>query len=69
MEWTPSFQVAFEEAKAALVAAVPLHYPYADAELSLHVNASSLHIGAVLQQYHGQLFSASGLLLQEAVLG
>ncbi len=47
LEWSSVLQVAFEVAKAALAAAMPLHHPDDSAKLSLHVNASSLHIGSV----------------------
>jgi transposase InsO family protein len=48
--WTPAMTTAFQAAKAALAAAVPLHFPDPNAELSLAVDASDSHVGAVLQQ-------------------
>jgi len=55
LSWSPQLQTAFEAAKAALVAAVPLHHPDVSAQLSLHVDASGSSIGGVLQQAHGRL--------------
>jgi len=52
--WSTDQQTAFEAAKAALIAAVPLHHPDSSAALSLHTDASSTWIGGVLQQAHGQ---------------
>jgi transposase InsO family protein len=48
--WTPAMVTAFEAAKHALTAAVPLHFPDPEAELSMAVDASDSHVGAVLQQ-------------------
>ena len=48
--WSSALQTAFDAAKAALVAAVPLLHPDASAVLSLAVDPSSSHVGAVLQQ-------------------
>jgi RNase H-like domain found in reverse transcriptase/Reverse transcriptase (RNA-dependent DNA polymerase)/Integrase zinc binding domain/Integrase core domain len=53
LSWTPAMVTAFDEAKAALAAAVPLHFPDPDAELSMAVDASDSHVGAVLQQRRG----------------
>jgi transposase InsO family protein len=67
--WTEECQAAFVEAKRALSAATTLVHPDAEAELSLATDASSSHVGAVLQQrtrsgwaplayYSKKLFSA-----------
>ena len=48
--WTPSLDAAFSAAKAALSAATPLVHPSPSAEISLAVDASASHVGAVLQQ-------------------
>jgi Reverse transcriptase (RNA-dependent DNA polymerase)/RNase H-like domain found in reverse transcriptase len=53
LQWTPAMLSAFEAAKQALVSAVPLHFPDPEAELSLAVDASDSHVGAVLQQRRG----------------
>jgi len=49
-EWGPEQDVAFQEAKKALAAATTLAHPLADAVLSLAVDASATHVGAVLHQ-------------------
>jgi hypothetical protein len=51
LEWKPA--AAFEAAKAALAAAVPLAYPAPNAVLSLATDASDTHVGGVLQQLAG----------------
>jgi hypothetical protein len=51
--WPPAAAAAFEAAKAALVAAVPLAHPAPDAVLSLATDASDTHVGGVLQQLQG----------------
>jgi Reverse transcriptase (RNA-dependent DNA polymerase)/RNase H-like domain found in reverse transcriptase len=51
--WTPAMITAFEAAEHALTAAVPLHFPDPEAELSMAVDASDSHVGAVLQQRRG----------------
>jgi transposase InsO family protein len=53
LQWSPAMTAAFEAAKQALVAAVPLHFPDPEAELSMAVDASDSHVGAVLQQRRG----------------
>jgi hypothetical protein len=50
LQWTPERQAAFQAAKAALIAAVPLHHPDPAAALSLATDASDTYVGAVLQQ-------------------
>jgi len=54
LAWSDEAATAFEAAKAALVAAVPLSHPSPLAKLSLSVDASDSHVGAVLQQRSGQ---------------
>jgi transposase InsO family protein len=51
--WTQEMLDSFQAAKAALAAAVPLHFPDPAANLSLAVDASGSHVGAVLQQQSG----------------
>ena len=48
--WSTEMQAAFEAAKAAVCGAVELAHPEAGQELSLVVDASGTHVGAVLQQ-------------------
>jgi len=55
LQWTEHHQQAFEAAKAALAAAVPLSHPAREAVLALYTDASSTHIGGVLQQKVGQV--------------
>jgi RNase H-like domain found in reverse transcriptase/Reverse transcriptase (RNA-dependent DNA polymerase) len=50
VEWTADRLAAVEAAKQAVDAAVHLSHPVAGAELGLFVDASSEHVGAVLQQ-------------------
>jgi cleavage and polyadenylation specificity factor subunit 1 len=50
VEWNPERSVAVEAAKQAVAAAVHLAHPVAGAELGLFVDASSEHMGAVLNQ-------------------
>lgn len=50
LTWTPEMQTAFETAKATLAAATCLAHPVPNATLSLVCDASSSHVGAVLQQ-------------------
>ena len=50
LTWTPTMQHAFDAAKSALAAAVPLQHPLPSASLTLAVDASADHVGAVLQQ-------------------
>ena len=50
MQWSGEMAKAFETAKRALAAAVSLDHPQAGAALSLAVDASDAHVGAVLQQ-------------------
>jgi hypothetical protein len=48
--WTAKMQSAFAAAKAALIRSVCLIHPTPGAELALHVDTSTKHIGAALQQ-------------------
>ena len=41
---------AFQEAKSALTSATWLQHPHPEARVALHVDASTSHVGAVLQQ-------------------
>jgi Reverse transcriptase (RNA-dependent DNA polymerase)/RNase H-like domain found in reverse transcriptase len=50
LEWTADMATAFQLAKQALADACPLDHPSATAELSLATDASSTHVGGVLQQ-------------------
>jgi hypothetical protein len=50
LEWSDACQNAFLQAKSAIIKAVPLAHPSASAVLSLATDASSSHVGAVLQQ-------------------
>jgi len=47
-------EAAFHAAKAALAAAMPLDHPIPAADVSLAVDASATHVGAVLQQRCGR---------------
>jgi hypothetical protein len=50
LAWSEQMLNAFGESKKAIVAAVELAHPAAAAEIFLAVDASSSHVGAVLQQ-------------------
>ena len=50
-KWSESMSAAFSAAKQALVSASTLIHPDPSAQLSLAVDASDSHIGAVLQQF------------------
>jgi hypothetical protein len=50
LEWSAAAAEAFQAAKSALVAAVPLSHPAPGATISLAVDASDSHVGGVLQQ-------------------
>jgi hypothetical protein len=50
LEWTISAQVAFQNAKRLLAAAVPLQHPAPNAELSLATDASDTQIRGVMQK-------------------
>jgi hypothetical protein len=50
VEWSPAMRAAFNKAKEAVAAATLLAHPVAGAELALAVDASDVHVGAVLQQ-------------------
>ena len=49
--WTPSMQQAFQSVKEAVCDAVVLEHPVPGARLSLAVNASATHVGAVFQHF------------------
>ena len=51
INWTVESESSFDEAKLSLASAVLLHHPHPIAPLSLAVDASNTHIGAVLQQF------------------
>jgi hypothetical protein len=55
LEWppAPATTAAFEAAKTALVAAVPLAHPAPNIVLSLATDASDTHVGGLLQQLAG----------------
>ena len=53
LQWTEEMAAAFLASKAAMIAAAELAHPVEGAELSLAVDASGSHVGAVLQQMHG----------------
>jgi RNase H-like domain found in reverse transcriptase len=54
VQWSAAMAAAFQAAKAALQAVALLEHPTAEADLSLVTDASSSHLGAVLQQrLHG----------------
>ena len=50
IKWTPDMEEAFISSKAALYNSVELAHPDSQAQLSLAVDASESHVGAVLQQ-------------------
>ena len=50
LSWTPQMTFAFQEAKLALTSATWLQHPHPEAHVALHVDASTSHMGAVLQQ-------------------
>jgi cleavage and polyadenylation specificity factor subunit 1 len=50
VDWTAGMEVAFTAAKEALAHTTVLAHPSQGAEMSLMVDASDLHVGAVLQQ-------------------
>ena len=50
LQWTPEMMAAFEASKAAMVNVAELVHPVEGAELSLAVDASATHVGAVAQQ-------------------
>ena len=50
LEWLPAMGGAFNNIKAALMQSVCLAFPLDNAELSLAIDASATHVGAVLQQ-------------------
>jgi transposase InsO family protein len=49
--WTDQMKAAFQASKDALCAATELAHPLPGAEISVAVDASSTHVGAVLQQH------------------
>jgi hypothetical protein len=60
LPWTPDMETAFADAKAALVAAVPLAHRLSGAVLALATDASDTHVRAVLQQQVGQHWQPLG---------
>ena len=54
LTWTEDMAAAFKRGKEAIVAAVELAHPDPAAVLSLAVDASDSHVGAVLQQQKGR---------------
>jgi len=50
LDWQAAHSAAFAAAKAQLAAAVPLFHPAPGSQLALCTDASSSHLGAVLQQ-------------------
>ena len=50
LTWSPEMQTAFETAKSALASTVPLTHPSPSADVSLVTDASTTHVGALLQQ-------------------
>ena len=50
LQWSPTLEKAFVEAKAALSSATCLAHPHPQATLALHVDASASHVGAALHQ-------------------
>jgi hypothetical protein len=67
LSWPPEAAAAFTQAKAALIAAVPLSHPAPRATLSLAVDASDSHVGGGLTAAGRPLMAAPGLLLSQAV--
>ena len=55
--WTKEMDSAFQQGKKAIADAVELAHPSATADLSLAVDASETHIGAVLQQHYSNNIS------------
>jgi len=53
LDWSEEMVAAFEASKAAMCTAAELAHPVEGAELSLAVDASGTHVGAVLQQRVG----------------
>jgi RNase H-like domain found in reverse transcriptase len=53
VDWSPEREAVFVAAKEKVAAATMLAHPVAGAELALAVDASDLHVGAVLQQREG----------------
>ena len=51
-KWSQPMSEAFSAAKQALVSSTALIHPNPSAQLSLAVDASDTHVGAVLQQFH-----------------
>jgi hypothetical protein len=49
--WMSEMQFSFDQAKALLASAVPLHHPHPSTTLSLATDASYSHVGAVMQQF------------------
>merc|ERR1711911_48706 len=51
LDWSPSMEQAFNAAKTSLANAAELEHPQADFPISLMVDASGSHVGAVLQHF------------------
>jgi hypothetical protein len=54
--WKDDMRAAFDASKQALCAATELAHPLPGAQISLAVDASSTHVGAVLQQHEPGIF-------------
>jgi Reverse transcriptase (RNA-dependent DNA polymerase)/RNase H-like domain found in reverse transcriptase len=68
VQWSAAMEAAFQAAKAALQATALLEHPASGADLSLVTDASSSHLGAVLQQRRpGGRVATVRVLLAEAV--
>jgi hypothetical protein len=50
LTWSPEMQAAFEGSKEALAKTTLLSHPLPQAKLSLAVDASATHVGALLKQ-------------------
>jgi cleavage and polyadenylation specificity factor subunit 1 len=59
-DWTPEMDNAFVQAKLALTTAATLRHPNPSADLSVAVDASAHHVGAVLQQREGSDWAPLG---------
>jgi hypothetical protein len=60
LPWKPDMETAFADAKATLVAGVPLAHPLPGAVLALATDASDTHVRAVLQQQVGRHWQPLG---------
>jgi hypothetical protein len=57
LTWGPQEDAAFQAAKQALCSAASLVHPDPQAAISLAVDASDKHVGAVLQQWQGRAWA------------